>query len=52
MKPTASDKTSAQPKRPPAKSPTAPARPGRDLGREDADSPHAIPQFPPRGDGS
>lgn len=35
----------------PARPPAA-QRPRRDLAREDADSPHGIPLFPPQGDGS
>jgi hypothetical protein len=40
-------------KTPPAGKPRpAKGKPPRDLAREDADSPNAIPPLPPRGDGS
>lgn len=45
-------------KRPEAPQPSKPAPPAkpspkrRDMAREDADSPYAIPLFPPQGDGS
>jgi hypothetical protein len=41
-----SERRKPQPPRPDEK------RKGRDMTREDADSPHAIPIYPPQGDGS